>query len=223
MATQRPVVLETTNYELEVLLSTDVIDPTALGTSTANSAAFLRGDSLWSNQLVGNLSITSVAGSPQFSAIAVAGQNATFALAGNGNTVGTSDFILRQDASSIAQIVQRAAADLRIQVNGSERLRITSAGAWGLAGANYGTSGQVLTSAGSGNPPTWTTINPAVVAVAAGDTTPNPGITGYQAWSSTLGRPVYWDGTYWHPMASVSVGTTAPANPATGDIWIDTN
>lgn len=66
-------------------------------------------------------------------------------------------------------------------------------------------------------------VLPAVIAVAAGDTTPNPGTAGVMAWSSTLGRPVYWDGSNWHPMASVSVGTTAPANPAAGDLWIDTN
>jgi hypothetical protein len=41
----------------------------------------------------------------------------------------------------------------------TERLRITSAGAWGLSGANYGTSGQVLTSGGSGAAPTWTTVS----------------------------------------------------------------
>lgn len=39
----------------------------------------------------------------------------------------------------------------------TERFRITNAGAWGLSGANYGTSGQVLTSNGSGSAPTWQT------------------------------------------------------------------
>ena len=37
----------------------------------------------------------------------------------------------------------------------SERLRITSAGAWGIAGTNYGTDGQVLTSGGSGAAVAW--------------------------------------------------------------------
>ena len=36
-----------------------------------------------------------------------------------------------------------------------ERLRIGNNGRWGLAGANYGTAGQVITSNGSGGPPTW--------------------------------------------------------------------
>jgi hypothetical protein len=39
----------------------------------------------------------------------------------------------------------------------TERLRISSTGAFGLSGANYGTSGQVLTSNGSGAAPTWQT------------------------------------------------------------------
>ena len=40
----------------------------------------------------------------------------------------------------------------------TERFRIGSAGQIGLSGANYGTSGQVLTSGGSGAAPTWTTV-----------------------------------------------------------------
>ena len=40
----------------------------------------------------------------------------------------------------------------------SERLRIASNGALGIAGANYGSSGQVLTSGGSGSAPTWSTV-----------------------------------------------------------------
>jgi hypothetical protein len=37
----------------------------------------------------------------------------------------------------------------------TERFRITSAGAWGLSGANYGSAGQALVSQGSGSPPVW--------------------------------------------------------------------
>ena len=44
-----------------------------------------------------------------------------------------------------------------IETNGSERFRINSSGAWGI-GAAYGSSGQVLTSGGSGSSPSWTTI-----------------------------------------------------------------
>jgi len=41
----------------------------------------------------------------------------------------------------------------------NERLRINNSGAIGLGGANYGSSGQVLTSAGSGSAVTWSTIS----------------------------------------------------------------
>lgn len=43
----------------------------------------------------------------------------------------------------------------------SERFRIDTSGALGIGGANYGTSGQVLTSAGSGAAPTWSTPSAA--------------------------------------------------------------
>jgi hypothetical protein len=41
------------------------------------------------------------------------------------------------------------------QATPTERLRIANTGAFGLSGANYGTSGQVLTSNGSSSTPTW--------------------------------------------------------------------
>jgi len=40
---------------------------------------------------------------------------------------------------------------------GNERFRIGSSGQFGIGGANYGTSGQVLTSQGSGSAPQWAT------------------------------------------------------------------
>ena len=49
------------------------------------------------------------------------------------------------------------ADQVAISTSGSERIRIGADGEIGIAGANYGTSGQVLTSAGSGAAPTWTT------------------------------------------------------------------
>ena len=39
--------------------------------------------------------------------------------------------------------------------NNDERLRISSVGALGIGGANYGTSGQVLTSQGASSAPQW--------------------------------------------------------------------
>ena len=47
---------------------------------------------------------------------------------------------------------------LLLQTGGSERFRITGDNALGIAGANYGSSGQVLTSGGSGSAVTWSAI-----------------------------------------------------------------
>lgn len=55
-------------------------------------------------------------------------------------------------------IYSPGADQVAISTNSSERIRIGADGQIGLSGANYGTSGQVLTSAGSGSAPTWTTI-----------------------------------------------------------------
>lgn len=50
------------------------------------------------------------------------------------------------------------ANSLAITTNGTERFRVGDGGAIGLGGANYGTSGQVLTSAGPGAQPTWVSL-----------------------------------------------------------------
>jgi len=50
-----------------------------------------------------------------------------------------------------------AADTIAFATAGTEDFRIGSAGELGIQGANYGTSGQVLTSGGSGAAPTWTT------------------------------------------------------------------
>jgi len=55
---------------------------------------------------------------------------------------------------------------INFTTNNSERLRIGPLGQLGIAGANYGTAGQVLTSAGSGSIVQWTTV-----ASSAGITT----------------------------------------------------
>ena len=47
---------------------------------------------------------------------------------------------------------------VKMTTEGSERVRVGPAGQIGLGGANYGTSGQVITSAGSGSAPSWAAI-----------------------------------------------------------------
>ena len=47
---------------------------------------------------------------------------------------------------------------VKVITEGGERLRISNGGQIGLSGANYGSSGQVLTSPGSGSAAAWTTV-----------------------------------------------------------------
>jgi len=67
---------------------------------------------------------------------------------------GSHEMVLR-DASNNANFITNQTNDLEFVTNGSERLRIGSSGQLGIGGANYGTSGQVLTSNGSGSAPSW--------------------------------------------------------------------
>ena len=61
--------------------------------------------------------------------------------------------------------VQDSGGNLIIVESGvAERLRIGSSGQIGLGGANYGSSGQVLTSGGSGSAATWSTVSGISVA-----------------------------------------------------------
>ena len=64
---------------------------------------------------------------------------------------------------------------VKISTEGGERLRIGPAGQLGIAGANYGTSGQVLTSQGSGSVIQWAT--PAAGWVHGADTALNGNVT----------------------------------------------
>ena len=48
---------------------------------------------------------------------------------------------------------------LIFETGGSERIRVGSSGQLGVGGANYGTSGQVLTSNGSSSAPSWQTVS----------------------------------------------------------------
>ena len=54
------------------------------------------------------------------------------------------------------------ADQVAVATNGTERMRINSAGALGLGGANFGTTGQALISNGSSAVPTWQDLNTAV-------------------------------------------------------------
>ena len=66
-----------------------------------------------------------------------------------------SDGNLRLDADNNNAI---ADTNIAFRTDGGERLRIGPVGQIGIAGANYGTSGQVLTSQGASSPIQWATL-----------------------------------------------------------------
>ena len=56
------------------------------------------------------------------------------------------------------------------------------------------------------------------IAVSEGATTPNPGTTGVWAWSTTLSKPVYWNGTLW---SSITTGSSGSSTVYSGTATID--
>jgi len=67
----------------------------------------------------------------------------------------TSSDTLELYAGTGVGVFNRSNSHLVLGTNNAERFRISSTGQLGIAGANYGTSGQVLTSGGSGAAPSW--------------------------------------------------------------------
>ena len=88
--------------------------------------------------------------------ISISNNGDTFLQSRTLNTTGTNYLEFKDSGGASGSIAYHHDGNsLRFKVGGSERLRIASSGQIGLGGANYGTSGQVLTSNGSGSAPTW--------------------------------------------------------------------
>ena len=64
-------------------------------------------------------------------------------------------FQIIHNTNGLTQLLNRENESTTFGTNNTERLRIGSSGQIGLGGANYGTSGQVLTSKGSGSAVAW--------------------------------------------------------------------
>ena len=101
---------------------------------------------------------------------------------------------------------------LLLQTGGSERFRITGNNELGIAGANYGSSGQVLTSGGSGSAVSWAT--PAVTAFTNGSN--NRVVTATSGSGLNGEANLTFDGNYLviHPNGSgIGIGTVSPTAP----------
>ena len=77
-----------------------------------------------------------------------------------------------------------AADTLAATTNGTERLRIAPDGQIGIGGANYGTSGQVLTSNGTSSAPSWQLVSAITSGTAVASTSGTAiDFTGIPSWA----------------------------------------
>ena len=102
---------------------------------------------------------------------------------GNGSTDGTQIY-LSSDGDTI--IDNKDSEDIIIHSNASEKLRIGTSGQIGIAGANYGTSGQVLKSQGASSAVQWASPSLAMAdqwRVSTSQTTSSDTIADITGWS----------------------------------------
>ena len=93
------------------------------------------------------------------SGIDVTGVVTATSFKGDGSLLTGIDATSIQTGNTSVQTVDTGSdGHVKMTTEGGERVRVGPAGQIGLGGANYGTSGQVITSAGSGSAPTWSAI-----------------------------------------------------------------
>ena len=87
---------------------------------------------------------------------------------GDGSLLTGIDATSIQTGNTSVQTVDTGSdGHVKMTTEGGERVRVGPAGQIGLGGANYGTSGQVITSAGSGSAPSWADIPPGGNVITA--------------------------------------------------------
>ncbi len=128
---------------------------------------------------------------------------------GNGATDGTQIY-LSTDGDTI--IDNKDSEDIIIHSNASEKLRIGTSGQIGIAGANYGTSGQVLQSQGSGSAVQWASVGGMTLLSSA--TLSSSGTTAANITFSTTGYEYLYGKIY---------GVTRPSNANISDFGLRWN
>ena len=87
---------------------------------------------------------------------------------GDGSQLTGIDATAIQTGNTSVQTVDTGSdGHVKMTTEGGERVRVGPAGQIGLGGANYGTSGQVITSAGTGSAPSWAAIPPGGNVITA--------------------------------------------------------
>ena len=137
----------------KTLTSPSISTPAITGQITASTSIIDVGSGQIYKDASGNVGIGTSSPSRQLS---VSGNTATFGItstAAGGNTIAIDPATTAN--GGLAQIDCSGSNSLRFNTNSTERLRIASAGQIGIGGANYGTTGQVLTSNGASSAPSW--------------------------------------------------------------------
>ena len=90
-------------------------------------------------------------------------QKGRITAASNGTAADTDKIV---EGNSEAEVVDTGSdGHFKVTTEGSERIRVGPAGQVGIAGANYGTSGQVLTSGGASGAVSWQDAAPGATGV----------------------------------------------------------
>ena len=142
--------LNSTNATISNLSATT---PTFIGAITGSTNVINIGSGQVYKNSSGDVGIGTTSPSRQLSVSGASAALGITSTAAGGNTVSIDPATTAN--SNLAQIDCSGANALRFNTNGTERLRIASDGQIGIGGANYGTTGQVLTSNGASSAPSW--------------------------------------------------------------------
>ena len=118
--------------------------------------------------LLSGVNYTGILTAPAFSATG----NITAASINVGNNIQLGNAGVATATTFVGNLtgnVNSSSVNLLFQIGGSEKLRLNTNGEIGILGANYGTSGQVLTSQGAGSAVTWSTITGTTINNNAND------------------------------------------------------
>jgi hypothetical protein len=163
------------------------------------------------------------AGASANSVASQGGRSGYLMLAGGDGDAGSGsggDLILRGGTGPVSS----GTVYIRTGSAQTDRLQITAIGAWGLGGANYGTSGQVLTSNGSSSAPTWQTVASGPTG-PTGDTgaTGAAGAAGPTGPTGPAGSGASFDGGTVANATTFSSGVTLSSSLTFGTAYTETS